>query len=784
MKDHPAEEVKTLKDVNENGAASFEQPPVVSSAENHKHVRYKIKLPEFKKWPRSPKAAIDTVDSTSTIDHPAEEVKTLKDVNENGAASFEQPPVVSSAENHKHVKYKIKLPEFKKWARSPKAAIDTVDSTSTIDHPAEDVNTLKDDNENGAASFEQPPVVSSAESQKRRKRRIKFPKFKNGPRSPQAAVDSALQIERSFKENIEEKRLKEADCQLINREEYLFLQGAGQEGVERRGRDKEEAELQEDYESLLVLVRLAIQNSFSAEPGELDALRSAVSVILQEEEQDRRWLEETGVEAPVWRPRQCRHTHDGLLQVMVEKRMECMEDVAVAERLSSSLKKEVCKMGKQVHVDLLKVVQDVKTCYPAEFNVCDTYARLYHQALSSQLVKMAELDLNFDDRVYLLCWVHNYYPNDVLKHEELEKDIDIEALGPLLPEAVVRPIEEKYLSQKEIGVFQSQLGVWVSNALKQEENRWRNGSLPELILDHYYSTIAIDVIEMVDAAVKETKAIFCDSSRAQRIMCQLEIFLMRYKKSLEDFIKEKHVNTNAVLKANLASIEQFKEYLEKCADLLPEEKNRCLTLLEDMENYAYCYFLDVMHAEFKVEYKQLWTQAWLERGSRQLVELLEKHIWDCENLKPTCKQELVSRLHVQVILEYVRRMMKGKLKLKNKEQQEGAASLLFEDSKMLNSVFIEAGSKERWLQDILPKIAEVLRLQDPGSIQLEVITLAQCYPDLSDKHVSILLHLKNLSRDHIRRIKDSLAENRSLDTPEDTRSFFSRVRLPKFTTKI
>ncbi|KAG5847000.1 hypothetical protein ANANG_G00120990 [Anguilla anguilla] len=666
-----------------------------------------------------------------TRDHPAEEVKTLKDVNENGAASFEQPPVVSSAENHKHVKYKIKLPEFKKWPRSPKAAIDTVDSTSTIDHPAEDVNTLKDDNENGAASFEQPPVVSSAENQKRRKRRIKFPKFKNGPRSPKAAVDSALQIERSFKENIEEKRLKEADCQLINREEYLFQQGAGQEGVERGGRDKEEAELQEDYESLLVLVRLAIQNSFSAEPGdgrEADGVHGGCGC--------------------------CREA----LQFPKEK---------------------VCKMGKQVHVDLLKVVQDVKTCYPAEFNVCDTYARLYHQAFSSQLVKMAELDLNFDDLVYLLCWVHNYYPNDVLKHNELEKDIDIEALGPLLPEAVVRPIEEKYLSQKE-----SQLGVWVSNALKQEENRWRSGSLPELILDHYYSTIAIDVIEMVDAAVKETKAIFCDLSRAQRIMCQLEIFLMRYKKSLEDFIKEKHVNTNALLKANLASIEQFKEYLEKCADLLPEEKNRCLTLLEDMENYAYCYFLDVMHAEFKVEYKQLWTQAWLERGSRQLVELLEKHIWDCENLKPTCKQELVSRLHVQVILEYVRRMMKGKLKLKNKEQQEGAASLLFEDSKMLNSVFIEAGSKERWLQDILPKIAEVLRLQDPGAIQLEVITLAQCYPDLSDKHVSILLHLKNLSRDHIRRIKDSLAVNRSLDTPEDTRSFFSRVRLPKFTTKI
>ena len=44
-----------------------------------------------------------------------------------------------------------------------------------------------------------------------------------------------------------------------------------------------------------------------------------------------------------------------------------------------------------------------------------------------------------------------------------------------------------------------------------------------------------------------------------------------------------------------------REYLEESKDLLPVEKNKtCLTLLEDMENCTYGYFLDIMHTKLKV----------------------------------------------------------------------------------------------------------------------------------------------------------------------------------------
>ncbi|CDQ78720.1 unnamed protein product [Oncorhynchus mykiss] len=147
------------------------------------------------------------------------------------------------------------------------------------------------------------------------------------------------------------------------------------------------------------------------------------------------------------------------------------------------------------------------------------------------------------------------------------------------------------------------------------------------------------------------------------------------------------------------------------------------------------------------------------------------------DLKPICVEELLGRLHMEMMVEYVKRMMKRKMRLKDKEQQEAAATLLAEDSSKLSTYFIEAGSKICWLSEVLPKMAEVVRLQDPGSIQLEIVTLARDFPDLSWRHISALLSLKaNLSIADVRSIKESLVENRPTVTTCNTiPPFFSKV---------
>ncbi|XP_061117335.1 tumor necrosis factor alpha-induced protein 2-like isoform X1 [Conger conger] len=573
----------------------------------------------------------------------------------------------------------------------------------------------------------------------------------------------------TFEENLQQGHLFQAGKQLIQQEEHLFGREIGKEEKES-GENKEK--LKRDYESLLKKVWLSVDSSLSAGAEELEGLKSAVSCIQQEEEQDRRWGKKPETQAPEWRPRQCRQMHDARLEKMVEKRME--EPNVIVEGNMSSLKRDICKMGKQMKEDLLKVARELQNCYPEEFDICSVYAGLYHQAFSQRLTEIADYELVVDDCIYLLTWVNNYYPNDILKSKELKGKINCKSLGDLLPVAVARVLEEQYLSDQE-----TQVKKFVSTALRKQEEAWLSGAQPELIEGHY-SPISIDVIQCVDSAMKHARNVLGEVDKAQPIMCQLTDFLRSYKKSLEDFLKGKHGNTKAVIKANLASLEQFETYIVTERDVFTEEmRTCCLSLVNAMKDCGYQYLSKIIHADMKVWYRKLGTQSWLTENSivmNGLLEALMGHIEKCSDLKTSCFEEFVGRLHGDVMVEYVYRLLKKKLRLKDQGQQEAAARLLCEDSKALHALFTEKGSKEEWLSEILPNIAEVLKTQDPSMIQLDIVNLAQYCPDLSDCHISDLLHLKtNLPISDIKMIKESLSEIRNSVISQNTRPFFSRV---------
>ncbi|XP_073712025.1 tumor necrosis factor alpha-induced protein 2-like [Misgurnus anguillicaudatus] len=141
--------------------------------------------------------------------------------------------------------------------------------------------------------------------------------------------------------------------------------------------------------------------------------------------------------------------------------------------------------------------------------------------------------------------------------------------------------------------------------------------------------------------------------------------------------------------------------------------------------------------------------------------------------------ELLGELHLEVMVEYVRQMMKRKLKLKGKKQEE-AAEFMCQDSRRICSMFANTGSNERWLSEILPRLSEILRLQDPGSLKLEIVALARIYPDLSEQHVVAVLTLKsNLSSSDVCGIKDCLRDNRETQDDQSSPSFFSKVIVKK-----
>ncbi|XP_046904426.1 tumor necrosis factor alpha-induced protein 2 isoform X2 [Hypomesus transpacificus] len=587
--------------------------------------------------------------------------------------------------------------------------------------------------------------------------------------APVAPIEDVL----TFEQNLDRGFLSTAGKQLLSREELLFGQRSTEETEERK-------HIARDWETLYAKINEALRGTFNPE-NIPEVLTSAVEAIQQEEEQDRRWEEgrQSG-DPPTWRPRRCSALHHSLLQGMVEERLDDEEITHLqqgTEKLSS-VQKDIVRMAKRLKDDLLRVVEVVKGCYPDEMDICNVYASMYHQAFGTRLKGIVAFELCEKDSSYVLQWVNSYYPQ-MLKKQEFIKEIELENLGKLLPEAVMKPLEEQYITFKQEEV-QRQMGVMLS----QEEQTWRDGGEPELREGCYYSHLAFDLLPCVSGAIKSAEAVIGDRKNGLRIESLLKNFLDSFKKFQDDVqakckIRRSPTNSRAVVMANLNSVELVRVYVEKGADIFSgDEKEFCLSIVAAMKSSTYEFVLSPVHIDLKPTYRSLGTKDWLKKQCvfEKLLEEIGKHIKDLRGLNSACHQELMSRLHLEVSVEYVRRLLKGKITLKNKDMQERAAEVVWGNCQTLHNVFLSEGSSHSWLSEPMGHIAEVLKLQDVNSLQLEIASLALTYPDLSEKHVAALLNLKsNLSKDDRNRVKSAFLDGRSESIYSGEDPFFSKI---------
>lgn len=212
---------------------------------------------------------------------------------------------------------------------------------------------------------------------------------------------SEAQVILDFKQNLEQNLLAEAGQQLLAWEDRLFSsEPTDQQVVCTEG---EVDRLKDNYDILLLRVWMVIHSSFNKKNQE--TLKSAVNAILQEEEQDRWWKKTTEKEPPHWRPIECREMHDSALLEVVKKRIQ---QASVEEGSSDKLKREVEELNKLVQNDLLFVVREVQGCYTPEFDICNTYAQLYHRAFSAKLRQLPRLSIPINDCIFILGQVSSY----------------------------------------------------------------------------------------------------------------------------------------------------------------------------------------------------------------------------------------------------------------------------------------------------------------------------------------------------------------------------------------
>ncbi|KAL3969142.1 tumor necrosis factor alpha-induced protein 2 [Sarotherodon galilaeus] len=582
----------------------------------------------------------------------------------------------------------------------------------------------------------------------------------------------------NFEEYLEMQAFCEATQQLIDREKHLFWETAeaNKEAVEK---------LAADQKALEERIEQTVQQSLSLSREEaVSALISAVKAINLEEEQDQLWRQRCQT-PPVWRPKKWKECHDTVLHELVYSRLENPSSPTGDEVNQSSIQADIQSMGRQLKKDLQWVVEVVKNCYPPEMDICNFYARQYHQTFSARLKNIADFVLDDKDCSFLLRWVKEFYPG-ILEKPELASNINTEALGNLLPDELLKPLEEQYLSKQ-----QSDLMIYIDRVLDEAKKEWDQGKEPTRDDGCYVSPVAYDVIQLINGIVTSAHITVRDPHKAQKITSNLTDFMQRYQNFHEDIIKQNKPHSKAFIKANLSCVKQFRDFIITESHLFPEDvRENCLRGLTEMKQSAHTYLLKPVHKILKPHYQKVGTSDWLMNNTfEELLNSTEEELQELQGSSQSSYQELIGQLHQEVTEEYVRRLLKGEVKLKDSNQQQKAYETVKENAEKLHELFARMGSKQDWLKEILTKIAEVLKLQDIPAIQMQIVSLGSAYPDLSEKHVSALLKLKtNLSKADRKIVKttlsDTLKESRADPgtrkesyTGGETRTFFSNVKV-------
>nr|XP_024661961.1 tumor necrosis factor alpha-induced protein 2 [Maylandia zebra]XP_024661962.1 tumor necrosis factor alpha-induced protein 2 [Maylandia zebra] len=581
---------------------------------------------------------------------------------------------------------------------------------------------------------------------------------------------SSTTVNPTFEGYLERQYLFEATQQLIKREKHLFGEKTEADGL----KDHEEAvkKLAADHKALEEHVWQILQKSLSlSTEEEVSALTSAVKAINLEEEQDQLWRQRCRT-TPAWRPKKWKEHHDKVLHELVYSRLENPSSPTGDQVNQSPIRADVQSMGRQLKEDLQWVVEVVKNCYPPEMDICNFYARQYHQTFSARLKQIADFVLDDKDCSFLLRWVKEFYPG-ILEKAELASNINTEALGNLLPDELLKPLEEQYLSKQ-----QSDLMIYIGRVLDEAKKEWDQGKEPTRYDDCYASPVAYDVIQFINGIVTSAHITVRDPHKAQEITSNLTDFMQRYKEFHEDIIRQNKPHSKAFIKANLSCVKQFRDFLIMESHLFPENvRENCLRGLTEMKQSAHTYLLTPVHKILKPHYQKVGTSDWLKNTFEKLLNSTEDELQELQGSTQSCHQELIGQLQQEMTVEYVRRLLKGEVKLKDKDRQLKAYETVKENAERLHELFARMGSKQDWLKEILTKIAEVLKLQDIPAIQMQIVSLGSAYPDLSEKHVSALLKLKtNLSRADRKIVKttlsDTLKESRA---DPGTRKFFSKV---------
>ncbi|XP_012601914.2 tumor necrosis factor alpha-induced protein 2 [Microcebus murinus] len=605
----------------------------------------------------------------------------------------------------------------------------------------------------------------------KKKKGQRGPAEPEGDPEPRPGLDGPLPTVEELKAALEHGRLEAARPLLALERELQAAAAAGGAGEEELVRR------QSKVEALYALLRDqalgVLRRPLEVAP---ERLRQALAVVAEQEREDRRAAAGPGTSAlATTRPRRWLQLWRRGVAEAAEERMSRRPAAGAEGRSEAEI--VFLHMGRTMKEDLEAVVERLKPLFPPEFGVVAAYAQSYHEHFAAQLAAMVQFELCERDTYMLLVWAQNLYPNDIINSPKLAGELQSVGLGSLLPPKQIRLLEATFLSNEAANVKEL-----MARALELESQHWAQNAAPQRLDGHCHSELAIDILQIVSQAHAKAESITPDlgSQIKQVLLVELAALLRSYQRTFDEFLErcKKLSNYRANVMANINNCLSFRTSMEQKWQVPQDPLSLLLGPLSELKRHGFDSLLQSLFEDLKPLFKKFTQTYWAspEETLEKIIATVGRRLPEFSELQDCFREELMESVHLHLVKEYIIRLSKRCLVLKTAEQQQQLARHILANANVIQHFCTQNGSAATWLHPALPTLAEIIRLQDPSAIKIEVATYATCYPDFSKSHLSAILAIKgNLSTSEVKSIRSIL--DVSTEVQEPSRSLYSLIKV-------
>nr|XP_006216925.2 tumor necrosis factor alpha-induced protein 2 [Vicugna pacos] len=367
--------------------------------------------------------------------------------------------------------------------------------------------------------------------------------------------------------------------------------------------------------------------------------------------------------------------------------------------------------------------------------------------------------------------------SDVINSPKLAGELQGVRLGSLLPPKQIRLLEATFLSSEVTSVKEL-----MARALELESQRWAQDVAPQRLDGHCHSELAIDIIQIISQGQAKAESITLElgTQIKHMLLVELAAVLRSYQRAFEDFLEccRQLRNYRANVMANINNCLSFRTYMEQKWQTPQDLLRPLLSPLNELQSRGFDALLQNLFADLKPLFKRFTQTRWAApvQTLEEIISVVGERLPEFSELHDCFRKELMEAVHLHLVKEYIIRLSKRRLVLKTAEQQQQLAGHILANAQLIQHFCTQNGSPAAWLHHALPTLAEIIRLQDPSAIKIEVATYATWYPDFSKGHLSAILAIKgNLSNSEVKGIRSILDIDTGAQAP--SKSLFSLIKV-------